>query len=713
MPADHRDSRIFRSESAAARGSYQAMDEPEPEAKAAAWPERPRRLFSARAALGTFGVVAVVGGTLLSLGVLAFLFYLWLGEGPDDGARSQAVWRRIVVGEVLGPTVTIASAVLRVVIATQALVGTSLLAAVVLERHGVPLAFLAEVSVLRCENSGPFRLVSLFLSSRSFLWRTKAAFVLALVLLVGAVASQFTSTLLVSDLSIFALVGDAAAVPVGAAVNLTNARFDYPMALSFPPAFTPFGEVAGPANSTAPTAAGLSDTGPVQRLYLPLADANRTVVRSYRGKAIVMSSRFVCMRPQLVGAGIDQIPGDFPDSTIPGLPAFTGNISYTAALSAAGLDPPPDCPDAACFSTSFNCSLPFVAYPAPPMYSACWPDRDNVRDTPLLVNTTGPLTNYSMAVLVLRSNVTDKVTQTLQGFTSLPAISAADGEFVTWELVGIKISASLCFQTLGFTLVDAAVSADRDLAAPLAEWNQDTQQYQLDAPTRLLGVSADGVRQNASARGLYHVEAVANATTPDFVALLNQGVILLSTEVFGVDSINTLLSTLALGSAAITCSIQNQAVFEIAMAGAGRVALALQGLMTTMAAVHINNIIPLLTNATDATVVPSVLVLAPGRWRGLLAATAILFTSLATTAIITVLFLVKTRYSTINNYWNAVSQVYSDETKWIIDGSADVRDPAVTKMVGDGVDANMHVQVARSFTDIGRVQAVPFRRSVR
>ncbi len=139
--------------------------------------------------------------------------------------------------------------------------------------------------------------------------------------------------------------------------NLTNARFDYPLALSFLPAFTPFGEVTGPANTT-PTDRGLSDTGSVYRVYLPLTESNGTTVQEYDGKIISFVSRFLCMRPKLVGAGVEQIFQNFPASDIPGLPAFSGNISYQASFDTVGLSAPPHCQGFRCFSSSVNCTSP-------------------------------------------------------------------------------------------------------------------------------------------------------------------------------------------------------------------------------------------------------------------------------------------------------------------------------------------------------------------
>ncbi|KAI8288379.1 hypothetical protein K4K60_011049 [Colletotrichum sp. SAR11_57] len=102
--------------------------------------------------------------------------------------------------------ITLSTVLLRSAVTAQSAIYTSLVAGIVLERHGVPLYRVAEISMIRCANDGPLRLAWLLVSSarKSIL---QAA--LVIVLLLTTLAVQFSSTLLVSDLGLASLVGDA------------------------------------------------------------------------------------------------------------------------------------------------------------------------------------------------------------------------------------------------------------------------------------------------------------------------------------------------------------------------------------------------------------------------------------------------------------------------------------------------------------------------
>ncbi len=81
--------------------------------------------------LGKLGISVIYGGGVLSLGILGFLLYLWLSQGD--------LWRLIVLNNSLAPTVTLCATFLRLILTAQAVVSTSLIAAILLERYGVPL----------------------------------------------------------------------------------------------------------------------------------------------------------------------------------------------------------------------------------------------------------------------------------------------------------------------------------------------------------------------------------------------------------------------------------------------------------------------------------------------------------------------------------------------------------------------------------------------
>lgn len=108
---------------------------------------------------GIWTCTLLAGGTAICLGVLAFLIFLWTGEGPSGGENAAYVWRRIMLSESWSEqTITICSAVVRTVTASQAVVCTSLIAAILLERRHIPPSKVAQVSVARGINDGPLGL---------------------------------------------------------------------------------------------------------------------------------------------------------------------------------------------------------------------------------------------------------------------------------------------------------------------------------------------------------------------------------------------------------------------------------------------------------------------------------------------------------------------------------------------------------------------------
>ncbi|KAF6811631.1 hypothetical protein CSOJ01_05615 [Colletotrichum sojae] len=135
-------------------------------------------------------------GIVLSLTslVVAFAFISWLWWAPREDPR----WRRwVLVRNRLQLSVNVASLVIRTAIGTLAAAAATMIASVAVERYGVRLHAVAQVSITRFASNGPVSLAALALqdSIASFYLRTAL-----LCLELTTVASQFTSTLLVADL---------------------------------------------------------------------------------------------------------------------------------------------------------------------------------------------------------------------------------------------------------------------------------------------------------------------------------------------------------------------------------------------------------------------------------------------------------------------------------------------------------------------------------
>src|SRR3569833_187995 len=92
-------------------------------------------------------------------------------------------------------------------------------------------------------------------------------------------------------------------------------------------------------------------------------------------------------------------------------------------------------------------------------------------------------------------------------------------------------------------------------------------------------------------------------------------------------------------------------------------ALAMQSLLTALTASALSNILALFDNEHNVTVQSSASVLVPRQLHGLTAVAVAVVTLLVTNIAITIIYLAGTRYSNRGNYWSAVAQIVSDDTR--------------------------------------------------
>ncbi|KAK5637426.1 hypothetical protein RRF57_013138 [Xylaria bambusicola] len=249
--------------------------------------------------LGLSGSLTVIGGSIVALGLLSFLMFLWFGHGGRESANATWVWRQIALRGWMTQSITLASLGLRFTISMQSAVCTSMLAALVLERKLTPKPNVAWFSIIRSTNDGPLKMVRMMLSSKTLV--RSVEFWLLFLLAVTTLGLQFASTILLSDIVDSAIVSDMDQTqmpdlfdPSGADLSVINWLFG-----AMKPVYGIFGELDVDYN-VLPDARGLSQTGLVQRAFLPLDRPNdRVSTRYFKGNAIVMSSKTACMRPRI------------------------------------------------------------------------------------------------------------------------------------------------------------------------------------------------------------------------------------------------------------------------------------------------------------------------------------------------------------------------------------------------------------------------------
>jgi hypothetical protein len=281
----------------------------------------------------------LLGTSVLALGLLGFLVFLWFGDQSND------TWRNTMVNGWATRAVAITALLLRTAAYVQATIATAILASLVLEsRSGIDLYGLARLSLARSGASSPWTFVSWVVediykkrrkAKHNYLWA-----VIAVSLLTTTSILQFGSTILLSDLDLGSLRGHPYS-------SLLSAGFSYRCSGNYcpkssyskvprdtswmtnPPYYPAFGEFAEKPGE-APD--GVVDTGVLLRSFLPFADAqSRQLLHNYTGKAIVLDARVVCLAPD-----ITELNGTGHSSELSGRVTVKSKISILGDIDKVG-----------------------------------------------------------------------------------------------------------------------------------------------------------------------------------------------------------------------------------------------------------------------------------------------------------------------------------------------------------------------------------------
>ncbi|KAK8076638.1 hypothetical protein PG994_003910 [Apiospora phragmitis] len=210
--------------------------------------------------IGVKGVLAISLGSLLLIGSVIFLCFLWfeaLEAQKPEGGKPLKIWQYIVFAEWITRAVIITAAVMRSAITAQAAVIAAMIAAIIIESTGVQLSQLPILSITRAVN--PF-VLSLAMPAYTQIRGSPRSFYLPLVIIttscVLTLGSQFISTILLSDFEV---------------ANISNVLWR----------FAEYRE----RTKYQMTHPHIADTGRTLRAFLPLVDEKtRTNLRSYAGE---------------------------------------------------------------------------------------------------------------------------------------------------------------------------------------------------------------------------------------------------------------------------------------------------------------------------------------------------------------------------------------------------------------------------------------------
>lgn len=209
-----------------------------------------------------------------------YIGLLWLVDVPLAATTNSTnhTWRNLVLNDNIDTAVTIPSTIIRIVLAAQFATCTTMLAGILMECFDTRLSRIAPLSMLRAFGTAPWDLIL----NKVFNISSWPVLVLTLVLCFVALTSQFTSTLLVSDLGPSTIVGNAENVTRSYALDFTaeerfqNLEPDY--SILSPSFFPSFAETHTP--QFVQKQPGLGDTVKIVRAILPISSTEDE--KSYR-----------------------------------------------------------------------------------------------------------------------------------------------------------------------------------------------------------------------------------------------------------------------------------------------------------------------------------------------------------------------------------------------------------------------------------------------
>ncbi|KAI1125574.1 hypothetical protein F5Y10DRAFT_294547 [Nemania abortiva] len=674
--------------------------------------------------LGFSGLSSLIGGHIGILGALAFLAFLWFGFGAaPEAAKATSAWRRIALSDWMTRAITLSSLAIRVLTTLQVTVCTSMIAALILERRRARKSYVPWLSVIRSINDGPLRLLQMLLASMDFAVVCYPEFGLAVLMVSITLVLQLSSTLLLSDLHSFVIVGDYNRSQVPSLIPYNASTFDIHIDgfkyLLRSPIFSTFGEVQSVFDSS-PNSHGLSDTGLLQRGFLPFAESqNRTSTRHYEGNAIVMSSRVACMRPVILGE-YGYISNEYKN--FPGCGVLEGMIQYTSSFRKAHVTSIPPCESGDCEEEPFRCHIPSSNF-GDWQSAACklggfGTAAGILTLEPKWTPSDKPWTANSSTYLLQTTNMRDKDWSQVPDTQELPE-GVPFEEWQSYEIFpGRFLNITLCY--MGVALERKAVEMDSSggLREPVITGSQISTEYNTTDVQTLFGV--DDPRKSVAERGILNmtilgepqdgphssqaydtvnIEDGKNITTARFTPAILE--LVLSAQAIEVGS-NTTLPFCGLCSIIIEATTPDTSIqlmeFNLMLilrditTQSRRAVDALSTYLTIMASAVYYDYLGAFLGFQEAGTVLTTSVLVPGPCsehgcRGFISVAVLLGVHIIYVTIITLLYIRQARYSRYSNIWHTTSQLVTGELKKAWKHSINKSDSAVTKaFIEDGED---------------------------
>ncbi|KAI3321863.1 hypothetical protein HD806DRAFT_502159 [Xylariaceae sp. AK1471] len=672
----------------------------------------PDQLLPLRESLGLHGLFGVIGGSLWILGIFGFLTFLWFGQGSSpEAADATRLWRFIALHNFFPQTITLCALALRVGVSFQAVVCTSMIAAIMLEKHGAQRRQVAWLSVMRSINDGPRKLGGLLLSSKSLTVFGRMETWLTLLLIIVTLALQFSSTLLLSDINDFIIVGDLNTTQLGDLILYKDKDFHVEaIGLQFitqPPVNAAFGEAQASFNAT-PDASGLSNTGLIQRSLLPIPGSDaRASVRKVEGTSVVMASQSACIRPR-ISAVYSADSYDISEKDIFG--DIVGTVDYKSSFEAAGVTSSSLCNDTGCEDAAFECPIPsgdtgwqtitclfdgVVGGRGPANFDPIWDPAD------------GPWSRNASIVLVITTNMDYKNWGEIanRNTSTLPAGKPYQ-EWQSYEIgTGLFVNISLCSSGFSLGRFHTSMTTPGPIHEPRTNLVLTSKTYSTTDIQNFMGVNEP--QGSHLDRNVLDLEILGTpvgdtgsspASQPASFSAIggNTTVGRLTTAVMELVMYYQLVPAFQPNvslSLCYFCTTNGYSVnpeisllFSDIVSETGRAANALLSLtMTVFTSVYYTYLSTLQVHQ-DARIVATTIVQAPGPCStkgcpGFSSVVTLLFVHLLYVAVITIVYVRQVRYSRYGNIWHTISQLAGDGLTDILKEANHSSDAAVERVV--------------------------------
>jgi hypothetical protein len=586
-----------------------------------------------------------------------------------------------------------------------------MIAAIVLEKHGAQRCQVAWLSVMRSINDGPLKLGGLLLSSKSRASFGQLETWLTLLVILVTTALQFSSTLLLSDINDFIIVGDLNTTELGDLFLHKGDDFRVEaIGLQFitqPPVNAVFGEAQAGFNAT-PDTSGLSDTGLIQRSLLPISEsAARASIRRIEGTSIVMTSQSACIRPR-IRALYSADSNDINEQDIFG--GIVGTVDYKSSFEAAGVRSSSLCSDADCGDVAFDCPIPsgdvgwqaitcllggVVGGHGPTNFDPVWDPAD------------GPWSRNATIVLVITTNMDYKDWRRVAGSnTSTLPVGKPSQEWQSYEIsTGLFVNISLCSSGFSLGRFHTSMTTKGPIHEPRTNLTLTSKTYSTADIRSFMGV--DEPQQSHLDRNVLDLEILGTPTGDTGSSPASQPVFFSATG--GNTTVGRLTTAvielvmyyqLAPGfqpnvsmSLCYFCTTNGYSVnpetsllFSDIISETGRAANALLSLTTTIFTTVYYTYLSTLRVHQDARIVATTIVRAPGPCStkgcpGFSSVITLLFVHLLCVAVITVVYVRRVRYSRHGNIWHTISQLTGDGLADMLKEANHASDAAVERYV--------------------------------